>query len=128
MKQIPAASFTKQYAEKQLKKMFTSTKGESLVKDTTVLHVTGSKVKTDETETKTPEVEKSRDAPPEKLASNEELRKQKLPLFLGAPMTSAAGFRPFATDPAKQDRYDRYVALLKSGSSGRIHLLRINLL
>ena len=41
-------------------------------------------------------------------------RESQAPLFSG----SSATFKPFRKDPAKQDRYDRYLALLKSGTKG----------
>lgn len=38
-----------------------------------------------------------------------------------------AGFQPFAKDPAKQERYDRYLLLLKHGKIGKLSDLYMTL-
>ena len=48
------------------------------------------------------------------LASEEEQRRTSIPLFQGG-----AGFKPFIRDPEKQERYEKYLALVKQGHRGK---------
>ena len=48
------------------------------------------------------------------LALVEEQRRTSVPLFQGG-----AGFKPFIRDPQKQERYEKYLALVKQGHRGK---------
>lgn len=48
------------------------------------------------------------------LISAEEQRRNNVPLF-----QAGAGFKPFAKDPDKQERYEKYLALVKQGHRGK---------
>ena len=69
--------------------------------------------------------EPSRIQPSQKPAftSIEEQRRMNVPLF-----QSGAGFKPFVKDPGKQERYDKYLALVKQGHTGEVHIFFLNLL
>ena len=47
--------------------------------------------------------------------SVEEQRRSGMPLFQGG-----AGFKPFTRDPEKQERYEKYLTLVKQGQKGNL--------
>ena len=65
--------------------------------------------------------EPSRSQPRQEPAftSVEEQRKNSIPLFQGA------GFKPFVKDPGKQERYEKYLALVKQGHKGKHFCLHV---
>ena len=65
--------------------------------------------------------EPSRSQPKQEPAftSVEEQRKNSIPLFQGA------GFKPFVKDPGKQERYEKYLALVKQGHRGKHFWLHV---
>ena len=67
--------------------------------------------------------EPSRSQPRQEPAftSVEEQRKNSIPLFQGA------GFKPFVKDPGKQERYEKYLALVKQGHKGKHLCLHVHL-
>ena len=68
--------------------------------------------------------EPSRIQPSQKPAftSVEEQRRMNVPLF-----QSGAGFKPFVKDPGKQERYEKYLVLVKQGHTGEVHTFFLNL-
>ena len=66
--------------------------------------------------------EPSRSQPNQEPAftSVEEQRKNSIPLFQGA------GFKPFVKDPGKQERYEKYLALVKQGHKGKHLCLHVH--
>ena len=54
------------------------------------------------------------------FTSVEEQRKNSIPLFQGA------GFKPFVKDPGKQERYEKYLDLVKQGHKGKHLCLHVH--